>query len=249
MVGPGEGTVSVLRSRLSHGHGGKVVSANTVDSPCGPLRISLGLAHSFLSLTSGCSFKISVAAGKLLVRESVSLLASVSVGGPTVYRLAVAACRSRLSGGVRPRTPISSGHFGALSALSGTKLFTKVILVPMLPFVRSGRGGVLRVIGRTTSSKTEFVCPCFKIALHRGRQRCCCDGLSSVFPGVGCLERCGSMCNRDCRYIMPGRRRLRLLFRRGYGGCKVLCHVSSVVRRCRATCSLGRLSLFSFVSR
>lgn len=232
----GGGTLRLLSRRLKAGHKGTAVNANSVGSPCVPLRGRVGLAKNTLRLVTGRHFPIRIVAGDDLIAHSTSMLRSVKHACTTID-FAVAATSSRVTHGLRPGTPMSSRHFGTVGVLSSQNVCAKITLVPILPFVGSSVRSVRRVMRGTTRTKTSCILPLFKMALEQNSHSCFCSEMRQVFPGV--TGQCRACFRSHSRYVSPGTPCLGRIFCHEVRALKV----DTAVGFCRSR-KEGRLSLF-----
>ena len=181
--------LAILRDDLTRKVKSAFIAMGSMSDPYNPFEKELCLTQRALELINAYQCGVAVATKSNLIARDVVLYQMIQEHSPVICKLTITTVNDSLAAKIEPHTSSSSCRLKALEELAKARVFTGVLLMPVLPFVEDSDQNVLSVVDSAAQAGARFVYATFGVTMREGQRDYFLNGLDRVFPGQGGGER------------------------------------------------------------
>ena len=180
-----ENALQIIRDDLRRKVKKGVVGTGAMSDPYNPFEAELYLTRHALELIDAFGFGIGIATKSTLMERDVDVLESIREHSPVLLKVTVTTPYDQLAKKLEPGAPPSSARMELIARLRRHKLFTGILLMPVLPFIEDEEEAVIKLVTMAGEAGASFIYPAFGMTLRDGQREWYLDHLEELFPGQG----------------------------------------------------------------
>ncbi len=180
-----ENALEIINNDLRRKAKTGVVATGAMSDPYNPLEKQLLLTRHALELLNAYGFGVTIATKSDLITRDIDILSEIGQNAPVLCKLTVTTCDDRLAKKIEPHAPDSARRFAAVEQLSSARIFTGILLMPVLPFLEDSFENITGIINRAADCGARFVYPAFGVTLRQNQRAHYLNALEVLFPGQG----------------------------------------------------------------
>jgi DNA repair photolyase len=79
---------------------------------------------------------------------------------------------------------LASERFAAVKSLSGSGIYTGILMMPILPFIEDTEENILNIVRKAKENGARFIYPAIGMTLRAGNREYYYENLEKYFPGI-----------------------------------------------------------------
>lgn len=186
-----ENALMIIRDDLRRKGKKGVVGTGAMSDPYNPFEKELMLTRHSLELMDAYGFGVSIATKSHLLFRDADILESIREHSPVLCKVTVTTTDDALAGKVEPNAPAPSKRLALISDLSDKKIFTGILLMPVLPFLEDSQENILGIVRGAHEAGARFIYAYFGMTMRDGQREWYLQKLERLFPGEGLALRYG----------------------------------------------------------
>lgn len=165
-----ERALELLRDELRRKVRPAFIGMGSMSDPYNPLERELELTRKALMLIHAYGHGVTACTKSDLILRDADLYADIQSQAPVICKLTVTTTDDALTAWLEPGAPTPARRLKALEGLAKKRIFSGVVLMPVLPFLEDSIENILSVVDAAAEAGGRFVYPAFGMTL-RDRQR------------------------------------------------------------------------------
>ena len=161
-----------------------VVATGSMSDPYNPFEEELKLTRNALELLNAYRFGVAIATKSTLVVRDAPILKDIQAHSPVLVKITITTADDTLCKLVEPGAPPASERFNAVKALSGSGIYTGILMMPILPFINDTEENITAMVHRAKESGARFIYPALGMTLRAGNREYYYEKLDAHFPGL-----------------------------------------------------------------
>jgi DNA repair photolyase len=187
-----------------------VVATGAMSDPYNPCEKELKLTRNALELLNAYRFGAALATKSALVIRDTNILRDIQNHSPVLVKMTITTADDNLCEIVEPGAPLSSERFEAVKTLSGSGIYTGILMMPILPFIEDTEENIKSIVRRAGECGARFVYPALGMTLRAGNREYYYEKLDQYFPGI--KEKYAAKYDERYNCASPHAKRLRTVF-------------------------------------
>lgn len=232
-----------LRRKVKTG----VVGTGAMSDPYNPFEKELELTRHALELCDAFGFGAAIATKSTLLLRDRDILKSVSEHSPVLGKITVTTADDALSKKVEPGAPLSSERFSMVAELAQDKIFTGILLMPVLPFIEDSKENVDAIVKQAHECGARFIYPAFGMTLRGNQMEWYFQKLNQVFPGEGLVEKYRAKYRGIYNCVSPNAGKLWKRFSAACESRGILYRMQDIIHAYKAPYRDKQLNIFDFI--
>lgn len=240
-----ENALMIIRDDLRRKVRKGVVGTGAMSDPYNPFEKELNLTRHSLELIDAFGFGASIATKSTLLFRDADILESIREHSPVLCKVTVTTVDDELAGKVEPGAPLSSERFTLISNLRSRRIFTGILLMPVLPFLEDDEENILGIVKAAHEAGARFIFASFGMTMREGQREWYLKKLEELFPGRNLALQYGRTYGNRYECGSPRARKLWNCFTRECEKYGILYHMKDIICAYkRGYGENGQLSLF-----
>ncbi|MDR3012029.1 MAG: radical SAM protein [Chitinispirillales bacterium] len=174
----------IIRDDLSKKRKRGVIATGAMSDPYNPYEEELHLTKNALELIHAYRFGVSIATKSTLVVRDTDILKDIKYRAPVVVKLTITVADDKLCKIIEPNAPVSSERFEATKTLSGSGIYTGVLMMPILPFIEDTEENIIAIARKAKECGARFIYPAMGMTLRAGNREYYYENLDRHFPEI-----------------------------------------------------------------
>lgn len=184
-----ENALQVIRDDLRRKTKSGVVGTGAMSDPYNPFEKKLELTRHALELCDAFGFGAAIATKSTLLERDIDILQSIAEHSPVLLKVTVTTADDRLGKKVEPRVSLPGERLRMIGKLTGSGLYTGILLMPVLPFLEDSEENIGEIIRRAEAAGADFIYPAFGMTLRGNQRDWYFRKLEELFPGEGLADQ------------------------------------------------------------
>jgi DNA repair photolyase len=159
-----------------------IVGTGAMSDPYNPWEKEYRLTRGALELIHARRFGVSIATKSDLITRDIDLLTSIATHSPVLVKITITTAEDSLCQIIEPNVAVSSRRFSMLKELSDNKIFTGILLMPILPFLEDSAENITGIVQRAYANGVKFIYPAFGMTLRQNQREWYYNKLDQYFP-------------------------------------------------------------------
>lgn len=224
-----ENALMIIRDDLRRKGKKGVVGTGAMSDPYNPFEKELMLTRHSLELMDAYGFGVSIATKSHLLFRDADILESIREHSPVLCKVTVTTTDDALAGKVEPNAPAPSKRLALISDLSDKKIFTGILLMPVLPFLEDSRENILSIVRGAHEAGARFIYAYFGMTMRDGQREWYLQKLERLFPGEGLALRYGKRYGNRYECSSPKARELWKCFTEECAKYRILYNMKDII--------------------
>ena len=184
-----ENALQIVRDELRRKVRTGVVGTGAMSDPYNPSEKDLQLTRHALELVDAFGFGSAIATKSTLLLRDMDILASIKEHSPVLCKITITTVDDGLAAKIEPGAPASSERFAMLEQLSSQRIFSGILLMPVLPWLEDSEENVLGIVRRAHEVGAKFIYAAFGMTMRDRQREWYFDRLNHLFPEQNLVER------------------------------------------------------------
>lgn len=197
-----------LRKKIKSG----VVGTGSMSDPYNPYEQNAKLTRDALELINRYQFGISIATKSDLIVRDIDVLSKIKEHSPVICKITVTTIDDELSKKIEPGVCSSSRRLEAVRRLSGSGIFTGILMMPLLPYLTDTKDNVMGIISAARHTGARFIYPCLGLSLRSGQREYFYQKLDVLFPGQNLSKKYHKLYGEAYQCPVPNANELWIMF-------------------------------------
>ncbi|MFV0364327.1 MAG: radical SAM protein [Suipraeoptans sp.] len=166
-----------------------VIATGAMSDPYNPIENELLLTRKALELINAFGFGVSIATKSTLLSRDIDILTDIKSHSPVICKVTITTADDELSKKIEPGASSSYERFDLLRNLSDNKIFSGILLMPVLPFIEDSEENIVEIVRLANESGVKFIYPAFGVTLRANQREWFYNKLDTLFPGQRLKEK------------------------------------------------------------
>ena len=176
--------LTIIRNDLRAKRKKGVVMTGAMSDPYNPFEEKLQLTRHGLELLSAFGFGAGIATKSPLITRDIDILTEIKSHSPVIAKVTITSHDDELAKIIEPHAPPSSERFSAIAELSGSGIFSGILLMPVLPYITDSLENVINIVKTAHVSGAKFIMPGFGVTTRENQRDYFYKKLDEHFCGL-----------------------------------------------------------------
>ncbi|MBU5439021.1 radical SAM protein [Tissierella sp. MSJ-40] len=219
-----------------------IVGTGAMSDPYNPMERKHRLTKGALELINKYGFGINIITKSDLIVRDIDLLRKINIHSPVCIGITITAANDELSSKIEPDSPRSSERFLAIKELSDHRIYTGVLMMPILPFISDSEENIISIVRKGVECGAKFIYPWFGVTLRLGQREYFYNELDKEFPGI--KERYKKSYGNSYECLSHNHKKLWELFIRECNNYRIDYKMSDIIKNYKQNVQIKQMSLF-----
>ena len=179
-----ENALLILEQELKSKKTKGVVGIGSMSDTYNPLEKEKQLTRQALKLISKYNFGVSIDTKSNLILRDLDLLKEINSKNNVIIKFTITTPRDDLSKIIEPNVCVSSKRFEAIKILSENKIFTGIMMNPILPFITDNENDIKKLVKLAYENGAKFIHTYMGMTLRDNQRDYYYRQLDKYFPNL-----------------------------------------------------------------
>ena len=179
-----ENALLILENELSKKKEKGVVGIGSMSDTYNPLELQYEQTRGALKLLSKYNYGVSIDTKSDLILRDIDLLKEINSKNNVIIKFTITTPNDELSRIIEPHVCVSSKRFEAIKSLSDNKIFTGIMMNPVLPFITDSEDDIKKLVQLAHESGAKFIQTYMGMTLRENQRDYYYEQLDKYFPNI-----------------------------------------------------------------
>lgn len=239
-----ENALQIIRDELRRKAKRGVVATGAMSDPYNPFEKKLCLTRHALELCNAYEFGTAIATKSTLLARDADVLQDISEHSPVLCKVTITTSDDELASRIEPGVPPTSQRFTLIRELSDKKIYTGILLMPVLPFLEDSDENIRQIVQMAGEAGARFIYPAFGMTLRENQRVWYLNKLEELFPGQGLMQKYQKQFGISYECRSPRARRLWDVFSEECQKAGILYRMNDIIASYKRPYTMEQMSLF-----
>ena len=176
--------LTILENQLKTKRKTGVIQIGAMSDTYNPFERKYEITRNALKLIDKYGFGVAIATKSDLILRDLDILKKINEHSPVIIKLTITTFKDDLSKIIEPNVCPSSDRFKAIKILREARIYTGILMMPMLPFITDTNENIKNIVNFASKNNANFIYPMFGVTLRSNQRFYYYEKLKEHFPNL-----------------------------------------------------------------